>query len=482
MSQKISGVINKDSNPELILRLEKMLNEAYLSGWDRSTEFTKEIVDAEIYKRFNQAVEFVIPWVNKVAPLDGAVVVEIGCGTGSSTTAFAHHAQWVHGYDINEMHVAGANNRAYAFGLENVSCQAFRPDQLLNEVSYRHGAGVDLVLLYAVLEHCTPFEVIATIRACWKILKPGGHMVVVETPNRLTYMDRHTAMMPFFHMLPARTAVEYSSRSNREDMKVAVKKALLMSEQEAETAIIRLGTGVSFHDFELALEITDLNPYVVCDGYEPEMLIWNPISFEERLLQCFFVYHDLPVPLGFARAVLNLILRKPAENNGSIAKSLISKNDRERYTPDIKDFLRPADYQILKQKFDAIDTTLWLMSPANIHDAHGLHQVEMSFTDEGLNIASLGTDPYIVLPPLDQVLPTSILRVEIESSVSTLFEVFYMTEAAMDYAQARSQRCDIYRGNNVIYMKLPDGVTGRLRIDPGEKQGHFLVSAIEIRA
>ena len=62
--------------------------------------------------------------------------------------------------------------------------------------------GVDLVLLYALLEHQTLDERIETLRLAERIVRPGGAIVVTETPNRLTYVDRHTSQLPFFHLLP----------------------------------------------------------------------------------------------------------------------------------------------------------------------------------------------------------------------------------------------------------------------------------------
>lgn len=475
-------VISKSTDYQLILKLEEVLNNSYLSGWDRSTEFAREIIDAEVYKRYNQAVEYVMPWVDRAAPLEESTVVEIGCGTGSSTVAFAHYAKHVYGYDINEMHVVGANARANAFGLNNVWCQAFPPEELLKQVAKKHQSGVDHVLLYAVLEHCTPSEVLKTLSTCWALLKPGGHMVVVETPNRLAYMDRHTAMMPFFHMLPTTTALEYSHRSHREDIKVAIAKARTVSEEDANMAIWRLGTGVSYHDFELAFEVQDLRPYLVCDGYEPEMLVWNPIVFDERLLQGFIVYHDLPVPLGFARPVLNLIFKKPKHVcDDDQLLPLINKTDRERFEPNLRSFLAMSDSDIFQKEFDGLYCSLWELTPDNIDCSLGLHQVELNVTDGSLIITSLGSDPYLLLPSLGSLMTASMMKIEVESSVSTVFEVFYLTEEALDYSQSRSLRFDIINGRNILFIRLPAGIVGQLRIDPGEKIGLYKILSAEIR-
>jgi S-adenosylmethionine-dependent methyltransferase len=306
-------LLDPKKDATLVSQIEMALNEAYLGGWDRESADGRFAVENEVFRRYNQATEYAVPWVDRVAPLAGCHIIEIGCGTGSSTAAFARLAGHVHGYDIEPSFVEGACIRAQTLGLSNVSCHVVTPDQLLSEVRRGHGAGqVDLVLLYAVLEHCTVAECLETIQTSWDLLRPGGHLVIIETPNRLGYMDVHTTLMPFFHILPGPIALKYYRRTQRQSIITALDDAARVSEQKAEMTRIRLGTGISFHEFQIALGIEDLSPLLAADGYEPEMLAWFPITLEERLLQTFFLARDVPAPIGFARFVLNLILRKPA--------------------------------------------------------------------------------------------------------------------------------------------------------------------------
>ena len=309
-------LLDPQKNARLIAQMESALNEAYLEGHlgglDRGSTERQHVLENELFRRYNQATEYAVPWVNRIAPLKGAQVVEIGCGSGSSTAAFARLAKQVYGYDINHSYIDGANRRAQVLGLTNVLCHAVPPDQLLTEVRRRHGDGqVDLVLLYAVLEHCTTMECLETIKTGWDLLRPGGHLVVIETPNRFGYMDVHTTFLPFFHMLPSSIALRYYHRVQRQGVTKTLDAAIRVSEHEAELTLIRLGTGISYHDFQIALDIEDLGSILAADGYEPEMQAWFPITLEERLLQTFFLARDIPVPIGFARFVLNVILRKP---------------------------------------------------------------------------------------------------------------------------------------------------------------------------
>ena len=77
-----------------------------------------------------------------------------------------------------------------------------------------HPDGADMVLLFAVLEHLTQEERIRYLSFIWhEILRPGGYLIVVDTPNRLSYFDEHTSVMPFFHLLPPYLALRYFDRS-----------------------------------------------------------------------------------------------------------------------------------------------------------------------------------------------------------------------------------------------------------------------------
>jgi hypothetical protein len=212
------------------------------------------------------------------------------------------------------------------------------------------------------------------------------------------------------------------------------------------------------------------------------MLVWNPIVFDERLLQGFIVYHDLPVPLGFARPVLNLIFKKPKHVcDDDQLLPLINKTDRERFEPNLRSFLAVSDSDILQKEFDRLYCSLWALTSDNIDCSLGLHQVELNVTDGGLIITSLGSDPYLLLPSLGSLMPASMMKIEVESSVSTVFEVFYLTEEALDYSQSRSLRFDIINGRNILFIRLPAGIVGQLRIDPGEKIGLYKILSAEIR-
>jgi S-adenosylmethionine-dependent methyltransferase len=135
-------------------------------------------------------------------------------------------------------------------------------------------------------------------------------MVVAETPNRLLPWDWHSSRLPFFNQLPDELAIRYVDRSPRADYVAEIQAARERGEDAALMELTRQGRGVSYHEFELALD-APLERLVVGDGYDPEMVAMNPVDHYELVLKDFFRREGLGVPVGFTRHWLDLLLRRP---------------------------------------------------------------------------------------------------------------------------------------------------------------------------
>ena len=83
------------------------------SGWTDAggRDHFRVDLDRHSFQRHDAAVTYVVPWVNQAIPLAGKEIVEIGCGTGSSTAAFAPYSGRVYGYDISDSSIAAAEVR-----------------------------------------------------------------------------------------------------------------------------------------------------------------------------------------------------------------------------------------------------------------------------------------------------------------------------------------------------------------------------------
>lgn len=187
----------------------------------------------------------VVPWMESTGSLQGKQIIEIGCGTGSSTVAIAEQGADVTAIDVDALGIDVARLRCSIECVKVALVEANAESYLRSAES----ACVDAVVFYASLEHMTIEERLLSLADAWRAIRPGGLLWVVETPNRLWYMDSHTSQLPFFNWLPDDLAIRYARFSPRP----SVAKQLNSGEHNAGLILARRGRGVSFHEFELAI-------------------------------------------------------------------------------------------------------------------------------------------------------------------------------------------------------------------------------------
>jgi 2-polyprenyl-3-methyl-5-hydroxy-6-metoxy-1,4-benzoquinol methylase len=178
---------------------------AYFGEYRSHPRFAVWMAD-HLGDRVGHALRHVLPWVERNAgAVEGKTVLEMGCGTGSSTVALAWHGANVIACDIHGPSLEVARQRVLEDG-----CAArvtfLQTDPLLETLDV---PGVDFVFCYAVFEHMLPEERAACFEQMWQKLKPGGHLVIYETPNRFWPFDHHTTQLYFWPWLPPRLALSY---------------------------------------------------------------------------------------------------------------------------------------------------------------------------------------------------------------------------------------------------------------------------------
>ncbi|MEO0561307.1 MAG: class I SAM-dependent methyltransferase [Chloroflexota bacterium] len=293
------------------------IRDAATSHWDRAFALAprnRKSVENVVFRRHDRTLQFVIPWVNAVAPLRGRRVVELGGGSGSSAHAFAHIAESVTSLDIDARALKAYDVRREVFGMTNMNAVLCSPNNILDNLREIWQPG-DIIVMVAVLEHLTVPERIRYLSEMWSMMTPGDTLVIAETPNRLAYTESHTTGEPFLHLLPDELFFPYLETNTDEDLhqKTAYMGLYRIGELgNAATNRYRMGMGASYHEFEVALR-TDLNGLLVADGFEQPMLRWFPLLTDDRLLMSYFKAKLIYAPVGFTRTVLNLILRKPAD-------------------------------------------------------------------------------------------------------------------------------------------------------------------------
>jgi len=298
--------------------MREILTASYFSDWAPGyleSSSGQADLEAHISGRMLEFDSIAIPWIREGFDLQGKSVLEIGCGTGSSSLPTAFAAGSVRAFDISPMAVLIARERARLLNAPNIEILDLASDWAISQHSASTFANseavVDVVLFIALLEHLTPGERVHALRAAWQVLKPGGILVVFETPNRLGCFDWHTFRLPFFHSLPDELAIAYASRSERTDL------ALSPLGDVAEN-LYRLGRGVSYHEFEIAIGLDAFT--VVNDGYSRKLLAYRKALAHrayDTALEGLLKQYLPRVPLGFSRPSLDLVLKKEPPNAGA---------------------------------------------------------------------------------------------------------------------------------------------------------------------
>ena len=262
--------------------------EAYLASKEGQDDLSQHL-----FGRLDNFRATVIPWLDHVVKgLDGKRVLEIGCGTGTSTIALAEQGAQITAIEIDQPSLAVAEDRAKLYDAK-IAFHSLNGAEVLNDFSDQK---FDIILYMAVVEHMTIAERLQSLKACWSLLNPGGFLGIIETPNRLWLHDAHTSWLPFYFWLPDDLAYLYAKNSPRSPFNQTFADAEL-SKMEA---FCRQGRGVSFHEIELALESENWKPLLgMRDFLRKRSLLWN-------------LAHWVTTPHGFHRSLKKAVPTVPA--------------------------------------------------------------------------------------------------------------------------------------------------------------------------
>ncbi len=115
-------------------------------------------------------------WIDKLSPVAGKKVLDIGCGGGILTESLAHRGAIATGIDMGEAPLAAAKLHSLDTGIE-IDYQQATAEAMAAE----HAGEFDIVTCLEMLEHVP--DPSSVIKACAQLVKPGGH-VYFSTINR----------------------------------------------------------------------------------------------------------------------------------------------------------------------------------------------------------------------------------------------------------------------------------------------------------
>jgi 2-polyprenyl-3-methyl-5-hydroxy-6-metoxy-1,4-benzoquinol methylase len=282
---------------------------------------------------FIRAVNYhtcMLPWIESVFSLHGKSVLEIGCGSGAATLALSHRCARVDAFDIDPVSIDLASERAGFVGATNVSFHLLDADWALpdriSDFRNRMLKDYDVVLLPAVLEHLRMDERLAVLKTTWDLLRSRGIMVIYDTPNRLYAYDVHSFRLPFFNWLPDDLALLYAFRSPRREFPQILNRAVSPMD-----TLYRLGRGVSYHEFDLAIGLSEFA--VINDGYSRLLSHREINSVFEGVLMHIIEQFSPHVPPGFSKQYLEMVLQKKWQRIALVQRHLVSDEMFEAKQP-----------------------------------------------------------------------------------------------------------------------------------------------------
>lgn len=293
------------------------LTDGWFSEADKAEGYDVFLRDCYVYGRMDQCYSWVMPWIEAAIPdLSQRVVLEVGCGNGASTAPIAMKAKHVHAFDIDGASLEVARKRCAALRINNISIFE-RDTSWIDSYWQDHRSicgSVDVIYAYALLEHLMPLERIKFLQAAWRHLPIGGHLIIIECPNRLHWFDWHSSQLAFADALPSEIAFLYNGISDRSNIWPSVKAQDVKQIPECDREqLYRWGRGASYHEFVLALGFDSFRvtagPSSPCaigrdDFYGPHGAEWEACL--RKVLQSLAP----KIPPEFAAPSLDLILTR----------------------------------------------------------------------------------------------------------------------------------------------------------------------------
>jgi S-adenosylmethionine-dependent methyltransferase len=284
--------------------VERSIRKNYHRGWRSEASYTPSAYQADLVDHLHNRIKDdrarIVPWLNNVRPLNGLRVLELGCGTGSSTVAIAEQGAKITGIDIDEDALLVARDRCAAYKVD-ASFESVNGCDLLKKFGSEK---FDLIVYFACLEHMTIPERLQSLQQAWTMLPQKGLLAIVETPNRLWYYDEHTARLPFFHWLPDELAFAYSRFSKRDNFKDLYK----IYDEDSKMHFLRRGRGMSFHEIDLAIAPIDTLSIASALSDSRRLARWTSLdnrTYKSTMQKLFPGIHS-----GFLDEYLDIVLVK----------------------------------------------------------------------------------------------------------------------------------------------------------------------------
>jgi SAM-dependent methyltransferase len=147
----------------------------------------------------------------RVREVRGLSVLEVGCSFGHMTEYVAEQPDVasIVTFDTDPVFAEVARLKAEELQLRNVREIRHLSSEATRRLPWPDGR-FDLVLVVGVIEHLPVRERHRYVDEYYRVLAAGGHIAILDTPNRLFPLETHSVGLPLVQWLPARLAYVYA--------------------------------------------------------------------------------------------------------------------------------------------------------------------------------------------------------------------------------------------------------------------------------
>jgi SAM-dependent methyltransferase len=141
----------------------------------------------------------------------GLRVLEIGCSFGHNTEYLNEQSVVgeIHSLDVDPAFVAMTRAKVDELGLGKVHQVLHLTDEETTHLPFAADT-FDVVVAIGVIEHLAPAGRHRHVDEYYRVLAPGGHIAILDTPNRAFPLETHSVGLPGIQWLPPRLAFRYA--------------------------------------------------------------------------------------------------------------------------------------------------------------------------------------------------------------------------------------------------------------------------------
>jgi len=138
-------------------------------------------------------------------------VLEVGCSFGHLTEYLAEQPEVaaITTFDTDATFVGIVRAKVAELGLRRVREVAHFGNDETRRLPWTDGA-FDLVVAVGVVEHLPARNRRAQVDEYYRVLAPGGHIAILDTPNRWFPLETHSMGLPLIQWLPPQVAYRYA--------------------------------------------------------------------------------------------------------------------------------------------------------------------------------------------------------------------------------------------------------------------------------